>query len=70
MFRLLDLKRITLVKSTLVELGTEKARIWPLTQELNPQSAFDYFYICKGNMPLTLEGVLQMALVQISIEGY
>ena len=34
-------------------LGTEKARIWPLTQELNPQSAFNYFYICKGNMPFS-----------------
>ena len=49
----LDLKRITLVESALVELGTEKARIWPLTQELNPQSAFNYFYICKENMPFS-----------------
>ena len=53
LLRLLDSKRITLVESALLELGTNKARIWPLTQELNPQSTLNSFHICKENMPFS-----------------
>ena len=57
-------------------LGTEKARIWPLTQELNPQTTFNYFYICKGNMPFshvqctwTCLSALLMALLTSQSKG-
>ena len=51
LLRLLNLKRITLVESTLVELWTNKEIIWPLTWELNPRSTLNSCHICKENMP-------------------